>query len=77
MKKVFYIALCVAGLCSCGAAQAPLDDAYYWPDKRQQAAQEYVVQPAVTVVETTASEPTPAYQIINDQDTTVTIRFNK
>ena len=77
MKKVFYIALCVAGLCSCGAAQAPLDDAYYWPDKRQQATQEYVVQPTVTVVETPAVESAPAYQIINDQDTTVTIRFNK
>ena len=77
MKRELYRALCVAGLCSCGAAQAPLDDAYYWPDKRQQAAQEYVVQPASPAAEPAAQEPAPDYQIINDQDTTVTIRFNK
>ena len=77
MKKVFYIVFCIAGLASCGTTQAPLDDAYYWPDKRQQAAQEYVVQPASPAVETPAPEPAPAYQIINDQDTTVTIRFNQ
>ena len=50
------------GLASC-ASQAPLDDAYYWPDKKAQSTQ------------TTPNNQKIEY--LNVQDTTVTIRVNK
>ena len=65
MTKKILIVLMALGLASC-ASQAPLDDAYYWPDKKAQSTQ------------TTSN--TPNYQKIeylNVQDTTVTIRVNK
>lgn len=45
------------------ASQAPLDDAYYWPDKKAQSTQ--------------ITPNTPTMEIISEQDTTVTIRINR
>ena len=45
------------------ASQAPLDDTYYWPDKK---AQSFQINPN-----------TPTMEIISEQDTTVTIRINR
>lgn len=45
------------------ASQAPLDDAYYWPDKKAQSTQ--------------INPNTPTMEIISEQDTTVTIRINR
>ena len=61
---------------SCGSSsQLPLDDAYYWPDGRQQAsAASSVAEKPVTGEQ---AAPAPAYEILNEQDTTVTIRFNR
>ena len=65
MTKKILIVLMALGLASC-ASQAPLDDAYYWPDKKAQT--------------TPNNQNTPNNQKIeylNVQDTTVTIRVNK
>ena len=48
------------------ASQAPLDDAYYWPDKKAQSTQS-----------TQSTQNTPTMEIISEQDTTVTIRINR
>ena len=53
------------GLASC-ASQAPLDDAYYWPDKKAQSTQI-----------TPNNQNTQKIEYLNVQDTTVTIRVNK
>lgn len=45
------------------ASQAPLDDTYYWPEKRQKQEQK-------------AQEQDPI-EYLNIQDTTVTIRINR
>ena len=55
-------AILMAVLSSC-ASQAPLDDTYYWPEKRQKQEQK-------------AQEQDPI-EYLNIQDTTVTIRINR
>ena len=62
MTKKIYIVLFALGLSAC-ASQAPLDDAYYWPDKKVQSTQ--------------INPNTPTMEIISEQDTTVTIRINR
>ena len=62
MTKKIYIVLFALGLSAC-ASQAPLDDAYYWPEKRQKQEQK-------------AQEQDPI-EYLNIQDTTVTIRINR
>ena len=62
MTKRIYIVLFALGLSAC-ASQAPLDDAYYWPDKKAQSTQ--------------ITPNTPTMEIISEQDTTVTIRINR
>lgn len=62
MTKKIYIVLFALGLSAC-ASQAPLDDAYYWPDKKAQSTQ--------------ITPNTPTMEIISEQDTTVTIRINR
>lgn len=62
MTKKIYIVLFALGLSAC-ASQAPLDDAYYWPDKKAQSTQ--------------INPNTPTMEIISEQDTTVTIRINR
>ena len=65
MTKKILIVLMALGLASC-ASQAPLDDAYYWPDKKAQSTQ------------TTPNNPNnQKIEYLNVQDTTVTIRVNK
>jgi hypothetical protein len=67
-KKIFILSL-VLGLTAC-ATQAPLDDAYYWPDKHVKS-----VQPAQ---DTNSPAPaTPSIEYTNIQDTTVTVRIKK
>ena len=62
LKKLIYIGI-LAVLCGSCASQAPLDDTYYWPDKKAQSTQ--------------ITPNTPTMQIISEQDTTVTIRINR
>lgn len=65
MTKKILIVLVALGLASC-ASQAPLDDAYYWPDKKAQSTQI-----------TPNNQNTQKIEYLNVQDTTVTIRVNK
>ena len=58
-------AILLAVLSSC-ASQAPLDDAYYWPDKKAQSTQ---------ITPNTPNNQKIEY--LNVQDTTVTIRINR
>ena len=62
MTKKILIVLMALGLASC-ASQAPLDDAYYWPDKKAQSTQ--------------ITQNNQKIEYLNVQDTTVTIRVNK
>ena len=62
-------AILMAVLSSC-ASQAPLDDAYYWPDKKAASSES----------SSSASQdkrPESSIDYLNIQDTTVTIRINR
>ena len=54
---------------------APLDDAYYWPDKKAQTT----VAPSAPEVNTPQPAPTsaPAMEVISQKDTTITVRIKK
>ena len=61
---------------ACNTIQlAPLDDAYYYPDKQEAPAPE----PTQPSQPSQPSQPKPSSQVeyINIQDTTVTIRIKK
>lgn len=72
----FGIVIAAVVLTGC-ATQAPLDDAYYWPDKRA------TVKTVATESTTPASTPavtekkTPTMEIVSQQDTTITVRIKK
>ena len=71
-------AILMAVLSSC-ASQAPLDDAYYWPDKKA-AAQTAASSESVSSspAQSNSSESSvPPMEIINRQDTTITIRIKR
>jgi len=67
MTKNLVIVTLALGLTACATSQAPLDDAYYWPDKK-------VTEQPVT---DNPSPVTDKIEYLNIQDTTVTIRVNK
>lgn len=81
MRKQSAILCLVALLCSaCGTvSQAPLDDAYYWLDKKEAAAvaQTEPTTPDVSPAADTPSPVSPAIEYINVQDTTVTIKIKR
>jgi hypothetical protein len=76
MKKIWYIGLMSIGLVACSTVgKAPVDDAYYWPDKTHPSQ---VSQPVQT--NQVSQQPAPKASPIeytNVQDTTVTIRIKK
>ena len=63
MTKQIYIVLLALGLTAC-ASQAPLDDAYYWPDGRVE-----IQEPSV--------ESEKSMEIISQSDTTITVRIKR
>lgn len=76
MKKGL-IALCMVVLTACAAIDIPyIDDAYHWT--RESTGKS---APATSVASTPASSAPassePAYEYVNVQDTTVTIRIKK
>ncbi len=76
MRKQSAILCLVALLCSaCGTvSQAPLDDAYYWLDKKEAA----VVAPTTSIKsDSISSTPAPTIEYLNVQDTTVTIKVKR
>ena len=78
-RSIVFVAMTVLTLClvACGSSQLPpLDDAYYWPDKRQAAAS--AAQSAPVPSETTGeAQNTPTLEFINVQDTTVTVKIKR
>ena len=68
-KKIFI--LLAFGLCGCSTVQlAPLDDAYYYPEKSVSSS-----DPNVSIDPSVPSAPSVEY--VNVQDTTVTIRIKR
>ena len=70
------------------ASLPPLDDAYFWPDKKAQATQ--TAQTATPVPTVNSQQPTqttstakananasPSMEIISQKDTTITVRIKK
>ena len=72
MKKLIYIGI-LAILCGSCASQAPLDDAYYYPDKKASA----VSSPAAQRESAESVPATPKMEIISQQDTTITVRIKR
>ena len=55
------------------ASQAPLDDAYYYPDKKSA-----VVSSSTAQRESAESVPAaPTMEIVSQQDTTITVRIKR
>ena len=74
MTRYLYI-VCALVLTAC-ASQLPLDDAYYWPDKKAkvvQKAEPVTVEP----IKAEPAKPAPTMEIISQQDTTITVRIKK
>lgn len=76
IKKLSIVLGVAALLVACNTVQlAPLDDAYYYPDKQEAPAPE----PTQPSQPSQPSQPKPSSQVeyVNIQDTTVTIRIKK
>ena len=75
MTKYWYIVVLAVGLVACKSTQAPLvDDAYYWPDKTESVPSAQTTQTTQT---TQPVKTTPTMEIVNQQDTTITIRIKR
>ena len=79
-KKLFI--LCALALVSCSTANnIPLDDAYFWPDKKAQAVQTAQTQQPTQTVQTApvvqTTKSAPSMEIISQKDTTITVRIKK
>jgi hypothetical protein len=64
LKKLIYIGFLALGLSACATSQAPLDDAYYWPDKRVESQEP-------------RTESQEKMEIISQSDTTITVRIKR
>jgi hypothetical protein len=61
-------------LTGCATAQIPIDDAYHWEDEP------VIATPSVVTSEPEQEPVTPAspiIEILNEQDTTITVRIRK
>ena len=68
------VILCIVALVmsACGTTNvAPLDDAYYWPDKSAHATHSEPTESG------TSSPSSPSIEYTNVQDTTVTIKIKR
>ncbi|MBR6829919.1 MAG: hypothetical protein IKM83_04850 [Paludibacteraceae bacterium] len=77
ISKKLIVLFGVLALTAC-ASQAPLDDAYYWPDKSASSAPSSSSSSSSASSASSATSPsTPPMEIINRQDTTITIRIKR
>lgn len=75
--KMLIILGFVAVLSACSTVQiGPLDDAYYYPDKRESAVQTAQAPQSVRQ-HPKANSQQPSVEYVNVQDTTVTIRIKR
>lgn len=69
------VGLLLFALAACHTtSQAPLDDAYYWPDKSVHTVH---TEHSESSASSASSALTPSIEYINVQDTTVTIRIKR
>ena len=74
MKKALYILVfCFAGC----ASQAPLDDAYYWPDKKAAVTESKPVADNPVTANPSPVTDSPSMEIISAQDTTITVKIKR
>ena len=72
MSKYLVIICFAFGLTACGvSSQAPLDDAYFWPDGNAQIAND---QPQIT---SDQSPFTNSLEVLDENDNSVTVRVKK
>ena len=73
MNRRLYILLFATVLTGCASIEIPpLDDAYYWPDKKSSAVSAAPVAPPATHVQTS-----PSLEYVNVKDTVVTVRIKR
>ena len=76
-KKLYILVFCLfifsAAVFCPVAAEAPLDDAYYWPEPIEQTTPTIPTTPADTVTH----NPSPVIEFTNIQDTTVTVKIRR
>jgi len=76
MKKTIYIVSVAALMCACSAANnIPLDDAYIYSEKSTPTP--VVATPTPTAPATTTTPAAPTMEIVNAQDTTITVRIKR
>ena len=74
MKKALYIVVfCFAGC----ASQLPLDDAYYWPDKKAAVTESKPVADNPVTDNPSQATNSPSIEIISQQDTTITVKIKR
>ena len=70
--------LLVLALVACHTtSQAPLDDAYYWPDKSVHTEHSESSAPSASSASSASSPSSPSIEYTNVQDTTVTIKIKR
>ena len=79
MTKQLLILSIAFALTACGTINTiPLDDAYIWPDKKSASTESVVpVSEEPEAPAKTESTPAPTIEVINQQDTTITVRIKK
>ena len=72
------VGLLVLALVACHTtSQAPLDDAYYWPDKSVHTEHSESSASSASSSSSSSSSPSSSIEYTNVQDTTVTIRIKR
>lgn len=74
MAKVPYYIVLVLGLTACAASKLPIDDAYHWEEEP------VIATPSVQTKEPEQEPVTPVspiIEVLNEQDTTITVRIRK
>ena len=72
MKKIVYIGIIAVCCTACGVGKsAPLDDAYYWPDK----SETYSVSAPSS--ESSQYKTQTEMEYLNVQDTTITVKIKR
>ena len=81
MRKTCFILF--AFILTACASQAPLDDAYHWPDKKANTAvsETSSTSSSSTIGSTVSTAParttTPSMEVISAKDTTITVRIKR
>lgn len=77
IKKLSIVLGVAALLVACNTVQlAPLDDAYYYPDKQETPDAQSTQSPLINQ-STPKTQSASSVEYVNIQDTTVTIRIKK